>query len=214
MVISFINTKGGVGKTTSAIALSEIAGDGVLMVDASQESNLTAFYQVDPSISKKHNIESWIRKGDEKAVVSVNGRHIIPATLQTAADSLRLVDLPDYPVTIIDTQPTLSNFVRSIAKLSDVIVIPCDMDLYSIESAGMVSNVLGGDGKKIYALPTKFRRLNSIDRKLLKIMADKLRVEVLPPIRFSRSANKISFDGKFNNKSLLSDYRKSFGGVL
>lgn len=213
MIISLINTKGGVGKTTTAIALSEIAGENTLLVDASQESNLTAFCRVDPATARKHNIETWIRKADKHAVVHVNGKRIIPATVQTAADTLRLHDLPQYPLTIIDTQPTLSGFVRSIAKLSDAIIIPCDMDLYSVESAKMVMTQVG-DGKRVWILPTKYRRLNRVDRALLKLMREKLDGQVLRPIRYDTRANQISFTGEFCNAGLLSDYRKSFNGVI
>ncbi len=106
MIISTINQKGGVGKTTLTISLAAaLAGRGkrVLLVDA------------DPQASAL----DWIAvRGDEGAPFAAVGipKPILHLELPKLAQ--------DYDVTIIDGPPRIYEVARSAVMASDIVLIP------------------------------------------------------------------------------------------
>lgn len=225
MVISQINTKGGVGKTTTTIALQQVAtaelGEGarILMIDASQESNLTSFFELDPVQTKEHNLRTFMKYRDSNAIFKATEQSdLIPATLENRDDSRKVADklkgFPEgYAHTFVDCQPTMSALTTKIATLSDMILVPCDMELWSLESSIKVINGIKAIGQEkdreidIMLLPTKYDKWRKSDRDFLDTIQEHITVDILPPIRFAKDANTISGRGMcIEHKKLMKDY--------
>lgn len=225
-IISFVNSKGGVGKTTSAICLSmspKIADKKTLLIDASQDANLSAYHQ---ATDKKNNLFSFIfgKSKDKFQFKTINtGIDLIPASIKTADDYLfkdndvlekKLAPLP-YSIILIDTQPTFGNLTRACIMASTHVIIPVSFDLWDIESASVIAGNIMQMKKdvQIYILPTKFKKFNYRSKRILKLIHD-LKFEVLNPINFYRKASDISYYGKVTDKKIIKNYEESFKGLL
>ena len=106
MIISFINQKGGVGKTTLSIntaAYLARKGHKVLLIDA----------------DKQQSASTWTTLRDETPfqVVSM-------ARENMAKDALRLAT--DFDYTIIDAPPHAEAIARSVIIASDLVVMPIE----------------------------------------------------------------------------------------
>ena len=117
MIISMVNQKGGVGKSTLAICLayeSVLQGNRVLLVDA------------DPQAS----IMRWTDNRKESYPLS----HRLSAIALPKKTLHR--DLPsmehDYDIIIIDSAPRLSDITISVIAASDFILVPCTPSPYDI----------------------------------------------------------------------------------
>lgn len=220
MITGIFQSKGGVGKTTTSIVLAELLPD-VLLIDASQDSNLTAFFQV-PTGIRKNNIYSLLfeKKKPEDCIYKSNGKAIIPASIKTADDSkFKGIDLSKklnalpYSNIIIDTQPNFGAFNRACIAFSDVIIMPVN-NLWAAESALILNNNIKQIKKdvKVYILPTMIKR-NKITREIFKFTSDK-GVNILPGIRYNSKAENISFHGKLDNNKLIKDYKKAMEGII
>lgn len=219
MVICTANTKGGVGKTTSAIALAELLKN-VLLIDASQDSNLTAYYQV-PEDARKNNLYSLLF--EKKKVKDCIYSNIIPASIKTADDyklsadviKKKLVNLP-FPNVIIDTQPNFGSLTRAMIEFSNIVIIPVDMDLWSAESGLILAGNISKIKKeiKIYILPTKYRN-NKISKQVISFIQKNSKDNfVLTPINYNKKTSQISMEGRLDNKKLLRDYKKAMEGII
>lgn len=158
-IISFINQKGGVGKTTSAVNVSSYlsqAGRFVLLVDLDPQGNATSGLGIDPRTVKNSlysamvggsNIKDSILHTDEK------GFDIIPATADLAGANIDLVEMDnreyrlydvlrqvrtDYDYIIIDSPPSLGLLTINGLVASDSIIIPVQAEYYALEGLGQL----------------------------------------------------------------------------
>lgn len=158
-IISFINQKGGVGKTTSAVNVSSYlsqAGRFVLLVDLDPQGNATSGLGIDPrtvgnslysAMVGESNIKDSILHTDEK------GFDIIPATADLAGANIDLVEMDnreyrlydvlrqvrtDYDYIIIDSPPSLGLLTINGLVASDSIIIPVQAEYYALEGLGQL----------------------------------------------------------------------------
>lgn len=156
-VISFVNLKGGVGKTTTTINTAAILakrGKRVLMVDADSQCNLTEFScATKPGITFAHALRSAPDAG-KTAFIAIRsaafaGVGIIPADDSlmaldlTSAANLNITCLEDlkgrlqeegyaYDVMLIDCPPAFNAASTAALIASDEVVIPMKLDAFSL----------------------------------------------------------------------------------
>lgn len=106
MIISFLNQKGGVGKTTLSVNVAAYlaeAGHRVLLIDADKQGSATTW--------------ASIREDAPFQVVSM-------ARANMARDALKLA--ADYTYTIIDGPPHAEEIARSCIVASDFVALPIE----------------------------------------------------------------------------------------
>ncbi|MCC9138801.1 ParA family protein [Pontibacter silvestris] len=150
-VISFINHKGGIGKTSSALNVGyslKSRGYRTLLIDMDSQSNLTLALGLDKNI--KNHVGKFI-EGEllfEEVVKTANNLDILPASKLVAKTEKDLGNQPDfafelkerldqvkdnYDFCIIDCPPSLGVFVYMVMVTSSYIFIPMQPEFFAFE---------------------------------------------------------------------------------
>ena len=197
-IISFINQKGGVGKTTSAVNTASYladAGKFVLLVDLDPQGNATSGLGIDPRQVENSLYSTMIGEGDVRDAImgtSMEGFNIIPATADLAGANVELVDVEnrefrlydvlrqvrtDYDYIIIDSPPSLGVLTINGLVSSDSIIIPVQAEYYALEGLGqlletidLVQNNLQPKLQIMGAVITLFDRRNRLARQVVREM--------------------------------------------
>jgi len=157
--ISFINQKGGVGKTTSAINtasyLAEL-GKFVLLVDLDPQGNATSGLGIEQTEIKNSLYTAMMEEENvEGAIIRTKtvGLSIIPSTGDLAGANIELVKMEDrefklkkvldnikhdYDYIIIDSPPSLGILTINGLTASDSIIIPVQAEYYALEGLGQL----------------------------------------------------------------------------
>ena len=160
MIISIINQKGGVGKTTTTINLSSGLSDHekkTLVIDSDPQAHATFGFNVEkPEKNISHVLEK-ISPINETIVSLTPFLSIVPSSIRLSVCSERLYSeafreeilkeqidsiKDNYEFIIIDAPPTLGVLANNIIYASDFIVIPCEISIYSLEGMGDLINTI------------------------------------------------------------------------
>ncbi|HAT03684.1 MAG TPA: chromosome partitioning protein ParA [Candidatus Magasanikbacteria bacterium] len=158
-IISVVNQKGGVGKTTTAVNvaayLSEL-GKFVLLVDMDPQGNATSGLGIDRSRLPHGVYEALARQKrmhDTVYNTSHEGLRIAPATANLAGASVELVDIErrefqlrdllseikhGYDYIIIDCPPSLGLLTVNSLVAADELLIPVQAEYYALEGLGQL----------------------------------------------------------------------------
>lgn len=153
-IISVVNQKGGVGKTTTSVNLSAYLanlGKKVLLVDLDPQANATSGLGLDHRSLEAGIYESLV---SDKPIFEIikrtiqDGLKIAPATLNLAGAGVELVALSDrefrlskvlsevkddFDYIIIDGPPSLGLLTINSLVASDEVLIPIQSEYYALE---------------------------------------------------------------------------------
>lgn len=150
-IVSIVNQKGGVGKTSTAHALGaglSNRGHKVLFVDLDPQGNLSYILQakVGPSaydlLTKRANIDEVLQSGPQGDFIP-SGPALAPADMDinTTGKEYRLKEVISglsYDFIVIDTPPALGILTVNALTASNSIVIPAQADIFSLQGIGQL----------------------------------------------------------------------------
>jgi chromosome partitioning protein len=163
-IISIVNQKGGVGKTTTAVNLGAYLahlGKNVLLVDIDPQANATSGLGID-----HRNLEHGIYEAliGHKSVYDVIKRTvqdkymIAPATLSLAGAGIEMVGMDErefrlkrildmikneYDYIIIDGPPSLGLLTVNSLVAADEVLIPVQSEYYALEGLSQLLETIG-----------------------------------------------------------------------
>lgn len=159
VIISIVNQKGGVGKTTTAVnlaaALAE-AGKFVLLVDLDPQGNATSGLGIKYQELEKglyHALTAEARLHDVVLNTSHAGLRVVPSTPDLAGANVELVNVAGreaklfdilkevshaYDYVIIDSPPSLGLLTLNGLVAADKVLIPVQAEYYALEGLGQL----------------------------------------------------------------------------
>ena len=197
-IISFVNQKGGVGKSTSVLnvgAFLAAYGKYVLVVDLDPQANATSGLGVG-SKNGEWNLYHVLTTGllPEEVIqkTGVFGLDLLPAHPDLAGASVELVTQPErefklyhalrrirtnYDYILIDSPPSLGILTINGLVAADSIIIPVQCEYYALEGLShllrtveLVKTNLGRDINVLGAVLTMYDRRSRLNRSVLKEM--------------------------------------------
>jgi len=152
-IISLVNQKGGVGKTTTAVNLAAavgIAGKKVLLIDLDPQGNTTSAY----GIAKNTKNTSYsllmgeISAGEAVVKTAFKNVDVIPTTMDLAGAEIELISVSsrenalknalctirdNYDFIFIDCPPSLSIITINALTASDSFLVPIQCEYFALE---------------------------------------------------------------------------------
>lgn len=153
-VLSLVNQKGGVGKTTTAVSLASYIGKKkkkVLVIDLDPQANATSGLGIEKSELENTTYDVLINDCPVEDVIlesSALNVDIIPTNINLAGAEVELVNAisrenilksaiadirDDYDYIIIDCPPSLGLLTVNALTASDGIIIPIQGEYYALE---------------------------------------------------------------------------------
>ena len=153
-IISIVNQKGGVGKTTTAVNLASgigMLGKKVLIVDADPQGNTTSGYGISKKNIQLTSYQLLIGKATaENAAIKTKFKNvdIVPSSMDLAAAEVDLIELDNreaqlkmalsgvrekYDYIFIDCPPSLGLISINALNASDTVLVPIQCEYYALE---------------------------------------------------------------------------------
>lgn len=162
-VISIVNQKGGVGKSTTAVNLSaylSLAGKKILLLDIDPQGNASSGVGVDKS-SIDRCMYSVLIEGEriDRIILEteLENFHIAPATIELAGAEIELVStisrefrlkralesvLDRYDYIIIDAPPSLGLLTINGLTASNSVLVPIQCEYYALEGLSQLVSTI------------------------------------------------------------------------
>lgn len=166
-IISMVNQKGGVGKTTTSINLSAslgYLGKKVLLIDLDPQGNTTTGVGINKGDIDKSIYDVLIGEADLPEVIvktKFKNLHIVPATINLAGVDIELIEKSRYQsgfskgeqlktklnqirdmydFILIDCPPSLGILTTNALTASDSVIIPVQCEFFALEGIMQLLN--------------------------------------------------------------------------
>lgn len=195
-IISIVNQKGGVGKTTTAVNLGAFLaklGKSVLLIDFDPQGNASSGLGIELKNRENGVYEILIGKKLFKEIIqssSFPNYHIAPSNESLAGAVVELVNLEqrefyltkalleiknNYDYIIIDCPPSLCLLTINALMATDKILIPVQAEYYALEGLGQLLNTINLVQKNLKpeleilgAVVTMFDKRNKLSEAVLQ----------------------------------------------
>ena len=162
-IISIVNQKGGVGKTTTAINLAASLGvleRRTLLVDADPQANATSGVGLDPRTVKASIYECIINNAAAADVIVGTDNpnmDIMPGHIELMGAEIEMIDMAEreqqlkkvldqvrdqYDFIIIDCSPSLGLVTVNSLTASDSVIVPVQCEYFALEGLGKLLNTI------------------------------------------------------------------------
>lgn len=163
LILSVVNQKGGVGKTTTAVNLGAYLarqGKFVLLVDLDPQCNATSNLGQDHHALEKGVYEAITGQADFRDIIvptTIDGYRLAPATPNLAGAGVELVNAErrefklsdamlgvrnDYDFIIIDSPPSLGLLTVNGLIAADQVLIPVQAEYFALEGLGALMKTI------------------------------------------------------------------------
>ena len=153
-VISFINQKGGVGKTTTCVNMASylaVMGKKVLLLDLDPQGNASSSVGINKDDKPKTIYNVIIDDNEIEEVIQttkINGLDVIPSDLDLAGAEIELVQMNNrekvvrkilnkvkntYDYVCIDCPPSLGLLTVNALTASDSMIVPIQCEYFALE---------------------------------------------------------------------------------
>ncbi len=233
-VISLINQKGGVGKTTSAIALASYLGqtNKVLLIDMDFQGNATTNSNIN-EMSIEYTIKDLLLNDtlqvNQCVIKTEKGFDLIGSNIDVADTEINLyskfsrefilrekLEGIEYDYVVIDSSPNLSMMTINGLMATDLALVPLEPHIFAIKGISALMNTLNlvkraNKGLRHKFFITKFdARINAFKeleaelRESLKDDVLKTKIRIDNAVRTSQNEFKTIFEMK--NSKCIEDY--------
>ena len=160
-VVAIANQKGGVGKSTTAINLGAglaFQDERILVFDLDPQGNTTSGLGIDRAsidLSTYDILVDGVEIVDVLEPTSVQGLHVVPATIELAGAEIELVSMfsremrlkqaletiaDDYDFVLIDCPPSLGLLTINGLAAADEVLIPIQCEYYALEGVTQLTH--------------------------------------------------------------------------
>jgi chromosome partitioning protein len=243
-IISLINQKGGVGKTTTAINVATYLanfGKSVLLVDLDPQGNASSGLGIDIRTLEKGLYHSLVGGEHPRNVIlrmENSGHDILPSSQDLAGAGIELVHFDnrefklydvlrqirtDYDYIIIDSPPSLGLLTINGLVASDEVLIPVQTEYYALEGLSqllqtieLVQKHLQPNLKIMGAVLTMYDRRNRLARQVVNEMRNHFPGHVFESVipRSVRLAEAPSYGKSILNFDSLSKGARSYKNLV
>lgn len=162
-IISLVNQKGGVGKTTSAINLATYlaaSGKATLLVDLDPQSNASSGLGININQVEKGLYHNLVMKTPiDEVIIKANNidLDVIPSSQDLAGAAVELTSVENrefqlyerlreirtnYDFIVIDSPPSLGLLTINGLVASDEVIIPVQTEYFALEGLGQLLNTI------------------------------------------------------------------------
>ncbi|NLM19274.1 MAG: ParA family protein [Clostridiaceae bacterium] len=164
MIVSIVNQKGGVGKTTTAVNLADNLArikQKTLLIDLDPQGNTTSSFGIDKKTQETTIYDTIINQKPIEEIVLKNVRKnldVIPSNIDLAGAEVELVSIvsretilkqalesikQEYEIIIIDCPPSLGLLTVNALTASDSLIIPIQAEYYALEGLSQLIDTIG-----------------------------------------------------------------------
>ena len=162
-IISFINQKGGVGKTTTCVNMASylaVMGKKVLLVDLDPQGNATSSVGIAKEDKPKTLYNVIVDDNETEEIIlktKINGLDVIPSDVDLAGAEIALVQMNNrekvlrkslnkvksaYDYVCIDCPPSLGLLTVNALTASDSVIIPIQCEYLALEGLSQLMNTI------------------------------------------------------------------------